>query len=225
MKKYTFGIIFIIILLILFVIKLQFYGNNIQILENDINSSNSETSIDESKNEYIKNPENQITIKSYDIFYYSEENAAKILYKYLVKEIKKQSKEIQRYVLQEHKFSPKSVRAFEYDLNGDGQAEILGIVPFNSYFGGKSSMNFFILQKIKNNYIDLSNIMYSYQDNICILASKTDGYNDIQFKYNLSNQNKIQDLKNHGYYNENLGHIIKYNINTQKYNFKFFIKK
>ena len=143
----------------------------------------------------------------------------------MISEIKKESPEIQKYATREHELSPETDNAFEYDLNSDGINEVIGIPPMNSYYGGVSSIQFFILQKQGEKYINLSELMYSYEDRVNILSSQTDGFYDMQFADIKENPEKIEQLKKLGLYKENLGHVIKYDIKTSKYNFKYYKKK
>lgn len=222
MKKSIFIIVLLIIVLgCLFFLKTKikkshsFDNSNIEVKENVI----------EKDSDFIKQPDKITVIKSYDILNYSEKNASRILSEYLISEIKKESPEIQKYATREHELSPETVNAFEYDLNSDGINEVIGIPPMNSYYGGVSSIQFFILQKQGEKYINLSELMYSYEDRVNILSSQTDGFYDMQFADIKENPEKIEQLKKLGLYKENLGHVIKYDIKTSKYNFKYYKKK
>ncbi len=218
--------IFIIILSIIALGCLLFLKTKI-----NTNSSLDNNNIDTQKNitrdnsDFIKQPDNITVIKSYDILNYSENNASRILSEYLILEIKKESPEIQKYVMQEHELSPKTVRAFEYDLNCDGINEVIGIPPINSYYGGVSSIQFFILQKSDEKYTNISELLYSFEDRVNILSSQTNKFNDMQFADLKENSERIKRLKKLGLYKENLGHIIKYDIPTSKYSFKYYKKQ
>ena len=222
MKKNIFVIAILIIVLGCLLFLKTIIGKNPS-FDNDIIES--QENIIENDSDFVDRPDNVTVIKSYDILNYSESNASRILCEYLISEIKKESPEIQKYVTQEHELSPKTVNAFEYDLNSDGVNEIIGIPPLNSYYGGVSAIQFFILQKFDGKYTNISDLSYSYEDRVDIFSSKTDGYNDMQFADLRENSERIERLKKLGLYKENLGHIIKYDIKNSKYNFKYYKKQ
>lgn len=81
-----------------------------------------------SKNKPVKLPEGII---EYDFSKQSQSGASKILYKYVLEGLNKTSQEAVVFA----NISPRSISAFELDLNDDGTNEIIGLVWAPCYWG------------------------------------------------------------------------------------------
>lgn len=102
----------------------------------------------------------------------SQNQASKILYKYILKDLNKTPKEAQDFA----NITPKTVNAFETDLNGDGKKEIIGVV-FSTYYWGTAGYSLFILEKNNNNYQNIAKYMINIETNMkfYVLPYKTNG--------------------------------------------------
>lgn len=113
----------------------------------------------------------------YNLSENSEPAASKILYDYILAVEGMSPKEIEKFA----NITPERVRAFEYDLNGDGTKEVIGII-YSTYCYGTAGYSLFILQKKENTYNDLTSVLNCEPLlPIKILKSRTNGYNDIKF--------------------------------------------
>ena len=88
------------------------------------------------KNQPITHPDGTI---EYDFSKQSQTKARKILYKFVLKELNKTPRKAQDFA----NITPKTVSAFETDLNGDGKKEIIGVV-FSTYYWGTAGYSFFL---------------------------------------------------------------------------------
>ena len=126
------------------------------------------------KNQPITHPDGTI---EYDFSKQSQTKASKILYKYILKDLNKTPKEAQDFA----NITPKTVSAFETDLNGDGKKEIIGVV-FSTYYWGTAGYSLFILEEKANNYQNIAYLLnFEPLKEIYILNKKTNKYKDIQF--------------------------------------------
>jgi hypothetical protein len=148
------------------------------------------------KNQPITHPDGTI---EYDFSKQSQPKASKILYKFVLKDLNKTTKEAQDFA----NITPKTVSAFETDLNGDGKKEIIGVV-FSTLYMGSTGYSLFILEE-KNN--DLDDIVYQINfepiKQFYILPNKTNGYKDIKI-YGSSAYNfepMVIRYNKHFYYN------------------------
>ena len=113
----------------------------------------------------------------YNLSKNSEPVASKILYDYILRQERMSPAEIEIFA----NITPERVSAFEYDLNGDGTKEVIGIT-YSTYYYGTAGYSLFILQKKGNTYNDLTSILNCEPIlPIKILKSRTNGYNDIKF--------------------------------------------
>ena len=115
----------------------------------------------------------------------SDKQAGKILYEYVLKELNKTPEEAKEFA----RIEPQSVRAFEIDLNDDGEKEIVGMV-YSTLYLGTAGYSLFILQKQQSGYKDISILVFEPQKKVYILKNKTNGYHDI--KLSGSNHNCVQ---------------------------------
>ena len=115
----------------------------------------------------------------------SDKQAGKILYEYVLKELNKTPEEAKDFA----RIEPQSVRAFEIDLNDDGEKEIVGMV-YSTLYLGTAGYSMFILQKQQSEYKDISILVFEPQKKVYILKNKTNGYHDI--KLSGSNHNCVQ---------------------------------
>jgi len=127
------------------------------------------------KNKPITHPDGTI---EYDFSKQSQPKASKILYKFVLKELNKTPREAQDFA----NITPKTVSAFETDLNGDGKKEIIGVV-FSTYYSCTEGFKLFILEQ-KNNieYIDLSSIHFLPNEKIYINNIIINNYKEIKAK-------------------------------------------
>ena len=115
----------------------------------------------------------------------SDKQAGKILYEYVLKELNKTPEEAKDFA----RIEPQSVRAFEIDLNDDGEKEIVGMV-YSTLYLGTAGYSLFILQKQHSEYKNISILVFEPQRKVYILKNKTNGYHDI--KLSGSNHNCVQ---------------------------------
>lgn len=115
----------------------------------------------------------------------SEKQAGKILYEYILQEQNMTPAEIKDFA----RIEPQSVRAFEIDLNDDGEKEIVGMV-YSTLYLGTAGYSLFILQKQHSGYKNISILVFEPQRKVYILKTKTNGYHDI--KLSGSNHNCVQ---------------------------------
>ena len=115
----------------------------------------------------------------------SDKQAGKILYEYVLKELNKTPEEAKDFA----RIEPETVKAFEVDLNDDGEKEIVGVV-YSTFYLGTAGYSLFILQKQQSEYKDISILVFEPQKKVYILKNKTNGYHDI--KLSGSNHNCVQ---------------------------------
>ena len=115
----------------------------------------------------------------------SDKQAGKILYEYVLKELNKTPEEAKEFA----RIEPETVKAFEVDLNDDGEKEIVGVV-YSTFYLGTAGYSLFILQKQHSGYKNISILVFEPQRKVCILKTKTNGYHDI--KLSGSNHNCVQ---------------------------------
>ena len=110
--------------------------------------------------------------KRFDIYKDASLDASKILFEYITKENTNEFLKIA-------KINQEACLAFFYDLNADGENEIIGTV-FSSAYSGTAGYSLIILQKNKDNYKEISYLINYYpQNGITILNSCSLGYQDI----------------------------------------------
>ena len=115
----------------------------------------------------------------------SDKQAGKILYEYVLKELNKTPEEAKDFA----RIEPETVKAFEVDLNDDGEKEIVGVV-YSTFYLGTAGYSLFILQKQHSGYKNISILVFEPQRKVYILKTKTNGYHDI--KLSGSNHNCVQ---------------------------------
>ena len=98
----------------------------------------------------------------------SEKQAGKILYEYILQEQNMTPAEIKDFA----RIEPQSVRAFEIDLNDDGEKEIVGMV-YSTLYLGTAGYSLFILQKQHSGYKNISILVFEPQRKVYILKTKT----------------------------------------------------
>ena len=149
------------------------------------------------KNQPITHPDGTI---EYDFSKQSQTKASKILYKFVLKELNKTPKEAQDFA----NITPKTVSAFETDLNGDGKKEIIGVV-FSTLYWGTAGISLFILEENNNNYQNIAKYMINIETNMSfyVLPYKTNGYKDIKYHSSIAFDFKPMQAKFNGkyYYN------------------------
>ena len=106
----------------------------------------------------------------------NEPEAQKILYDYVYEDIKEFLKSDDN----PDEFTLNDAHAFGYDLNNDGEKEIIGYAISKHTVGSKGITDLYILQKKGNSYEDISRTIFFPQlADIVILEAKHDGYNKI----------------------------------------------
>ena len=127
------------------------------------------------KNQPITHPDGTI---EYDFSKQSQTKASKILYKFVLKELNKTPREAQDFA----NITPKTVSAFETDLNGDGKKEIIGVV-FSTYYSCTEGFKLFILEQQNNiTYVDLSGVYFLPNEKIHINNNIINNYKEIEAK-------------------------------------------
>ena len=130
----------------------------------------------------------------------SDKQAGKILYEYVLKELNKTPEEAKEFA----RIEPQSVRAFEIDLNDDGEKEIVGMV-YSTLYLGTAGYSLFILQLQNGEYKNIAYVLnIEPQNELKILNAKTNGYRDIKLSGSVAYNFKpfIAKYKN-GYYQNN----------------------
>ncbi len=130
----------------------------------------------------------------------SDKQAGKILYEYVLKELNKTPEEAKDFA----RIEPQSVRAFEIDLNDDGEKEIVGMV-YSTLYLGTAGYSMFILQLQNGEYKNIAYVLnIEPQNELKILNAKTNGYRDIKLSGSVAYNFKpfIAKYKN-GYYQNN----------------------
>ena len=130
----------------------------------------------------------------------SDKQAGKILYEYVLKELNKTPEEAKEFA----RIEPQSVRAFEIDLNDDGEKEIVGMV-YSTLYLGTAGYSMFILQLQNGEYKNIAYVLnIEPQNELKILNAKTNGYRDIKLSGSVAYNFKpfIAKYKN-GYYQNN----------------------
>ena len=144
----------------------------------------------------------------YNLSKQSQAKASRILYKFVLKELGKTPKEAQNFA----NITPKTISAFETDLNGDGKKEVIGVV-FSTYYSCTEGFKLFILEQQNNiEYIDLSDIHILPNEKIYINNIIINNYKEIKAKcYN--NHNRLK-----GEFVESTIYLLFQN-NSYKYNY------
>lgn len=149
------------------------------------------------KNKPITYPDGTI---EYDFSKQLQTNASKILYKYILKELNRTPKEAQDFA----NITPKTVSAFETDLNGDGRKEIIGVI-FSTYYWGTAGYSLFILEEKNNNYQNIAKYMINIETNMkfYVLPNKTNNFKDIKYYGSTAFDFQLMQAKFNGkyYYN------------------------
>lgn len=147
----------------------------------------------------------------YDFSKQRQAKASRILYEYIKKEEAPIDDEIEiinddgSVTVIKMKSDLSRISAFEYDLNDDGENEIIGFTS-NSAYWGTAGFSLFILQKNKNinNYSNLAYILnFEPMLKFYILPNKTNEFKDIILYGSTAYNFKPMIVKNNGkvYYN------------------------
>ena len=81
----------------------------------------------------------------------SDKQAGKILYEYVLKELNKTPEEAKDFA----RIEPETVKAFDVDLNDDGEKEIVGMV-YSTLYLGTAGYSLFILQLQNGEYKNIA---------------------------------------------------------------------
>ena len=117
-----------------------------------------------------------------------------------MKELNRTPKEAQDFA----NITPKTVSAFETDLNGDGRKEIIGVI-FSTYYWGTAGYSLFILEEKNNNYQNIAKYMINIETNMkfYVLPNKTNNFKDIKYYGSTAFDFQLMQAKFNGkyYYN------------------------
>ncbi len=114
------------------------------------------------------------TIK-YDFITQTQPRASKILYEYILNDLKMLPNEAQKFA----NINLENTNAIEIDLNDDGIKEVIGNCN-SSYFTNRTGTQIFILEKKNKKYYSIQeDFNYIGNSEIYILPSKTNNYKDI----------------------------------------------
>ncbi len=122
--------------------------------------------------------------------------ASRILYNYVLKEVKMSPKEAK-----DANIVPSAVKAYFVDLNDDGKKEIIGIVNSSFYIGSAGHS----LIVMEGNFSALKDITlylsFAPQDKFYVSTNKTSGYRDIKYTFSHSCISAFVEAKyTNGYY-------------------------
>ena len=120
--------------------------------------------------------------------------AKNVLHKYLLIELNRYNKSEDEFIdfvespqkaEELYGLTKDSIYALEYDLNDDGENEIIGFSAAGFYYCAQG-YSLYILEKKNNKYINILNNGYMFHIepilNLYILENKTNGYNDIVYR-------------------------------------------
>ena len=169
----------------------------------------------------ISNMENAPKVLStgevvYNLMKQSQSKASKILYEYVLKDLGKSPKEAEKI----YKITPNMTGAFEYDLNDDGQKEVIGYVASPAYWG-TAGYSLFILEKRNKSYVDIEYLVnFEPMEKVQILQTYTNGYKNIKIHGSSAHNFKPMILTYNGkvYFNlEQIRLFEKYMQDFQDY--------
>jgi len=133
--------------------------------------------------------------KSFNLTKETDIMAKEILYTFVLNDLQMTPQEVENFA----KIKPELVRAIKYDLNNDGEDEVIGIV-YSTFYYGSSGYNLFILQKKGYKYENISSLQnIEPQEKIKILKSVTNGFCKIRLKSSYANKFKNYTIE----YNDN----------------------
>lgn len=141
--------------------------------------------------------------KKIDLFSMSNPQASKILYEFELKDINITPEK----AYEVFGFKESDVYAFFYDLNSDGENEIIGYI-YAPYSWCRDGWALKILKKEKNGYKEISMVKTSLDKGFYILDTKTAGFSDLRVFPGM----------------EEVVRIAKYNSKRQYYEYFFLIK-
>lgn len=147
-------------------------------------------------------------IKIHNILNSSEPNASKILKDFVNKDLEENIDNQEEVNRLQNLIKDLPLNAFEYDLNDDGENEVIGLPPQIIYYFGPWGGSIIILQKKNDKYEKIENHMiYTFEDEIVILKEKTNGYHHMQFRRKGQSEPK---------------HLIKYDKKQKSFRFYFY---
>ena len=130
----------------------------------------------------------------------SEPRANKILYEYILGSLKMTPEQVKEFA----SIDIQSIKAYEFDLNTDGENEVIGVC-YSTLYWGTAGYHLFILQKNSSQYEDITYVLnFEPQKVLKVLNSKHNGYYDIKFYGSSAYDFKtfIAKYKNGFYQNE-----------------------
>lgn len=119
-----------------------------------------------------------------------QQEAVKILQDFAAIDVKNMTKDsgTKEEIMEKYNLGPGTIRAVLYDLNGDGEPEVIGRC-YTSYGTGSMAESFFILQKDGDSYKDISDFVTHRARKFQIIkATSNREYCCIRVKYDESNE-------------------------------------
>lgn len=151
--------------------------------------------------------------KKIDVFSMSNPQASKILYEFELKDMKVSREKAK----DAFNYDQSNVYALFYDLNSDGVNEIIGFID-STYFYCLQGYELFVLKKVGNEYIRITDVHFYPNVEFCILDSKTNGFYDL--KVHHTRIKPIYEPNFHIRYSDAFS-FVKYDSKIQCYNYFF----
>lgn len=107
----------------------------------------------------------------------SEPSANKILYEYILESLKMTPKQVKEFA----NIDIQSIKAYEFDLNTDGENEVIGVC-YSTFYWGTAGYHLFILQKNSSQYEDISLLIFEPQSEVVILKEKNNNFFDLSLE-------------------------------------------
>jgi hypothetical protein len=107
----------------------------------------------------------------------SEPRANKILYEYILGSLKMTPEQVKEFA----SIDIQSIKAYEFDLNTDGENEVIGIC-YSTLYWGTAGYHLFILQKNSSQYEDISLLIFEPQSEVIILKEKNNKFFNLSLK-------------------------------------------
>ena len=109
--------------------------------------------------------------KTMDLLNGSESQANKILYNYILESLDMTSQQAKDFA----NIDIQSIKAYEFDLNTDGENEVIGVC-YSTLYWGTAGYHLFILQKNSSQYEDISLLIFEPQSEVIILKEKNNKF-------------------------------------------------
>ena len=113
--------------------------------------------------------------KTLDLQKGSEPQANKVLYEYILDSLKMTPEQVKEFA----NIDLESIKAYEVDLNADGENEVIGVC-YSTLYWGTAGYHLFVLYKNSGQYEDISLIVFEPQTNVVILQDKDNNFSRIR---------------------------------------------